>query len=195
MKNIAQLIGEDRKSCSDVSTESSRRDSPAPQPLFLSLPRHARASHSRGQDSPAGGVGRAARRDDSAPRPPLSFPASLSRWPGGGWPLPPPPPPRRRRPRPGSPCARNASSPASSTSTCPPPRWVAGTPFLTPTFQESRGGRPSRVSIALFPCRRRWSTRQPTTSPSSGSRSCEPRPRPPARPPPMPKHASAFRCV
>ena len=77
MKNIAQLIGEDRKWRSDVSTESSRRDSPAPQPLFLSLPRHARA---RAAARFPGGRRRPRAATIRLLAHPTRFPASLCRW-------------------------------------------------------------------------------------------------------------------
>jgi hypothetical protein len=143
-------------------------------PLFLF--RVTRAPELR-QDSPAGGAGRTPRPFGSSSTPhlatrALSYSASPSCW--------------RRM-------ASSSSSPAPAPAgeSLRQKRILSSklyldvpsskvTLFLIPTFQESRGGPPSRVSIALFPRRRQWSTRRPTTSPSWGSRSCEPPSRPPA---------------
>lgn len=95
-------------------------------------------------DSPAEGAGRAPLPFGSSPRTPTPHGPSP---PGGGW---PPPPPRRPRPRPRpwSPCGRNASSPASSTSKFPLPRSVARVPCLISSFDKS--GEASCIPLVLI---------------------------------------------
>lgn len=126
------MQGPRRKMARHVSTEPSR----SRHRNRCSSPRHARAP----QPMCRGRIPR--HRDHSAsPRPGTvpSFPLSGGRW---------PPPPHRRPPWPGRLYARNASSPASSTSRSPPPRSVA---VIVPSLASKIRARCPCFSISMFP--------------------------------------------